>query len=158
MTVPRQNVTNHAKADARERHHLTESTFVCSVRGCGRTFKNRVFLRVHLRSHIEKSFKCMWPGCYEGFERQHDCQRHEQLHLIIRPYICHGCQRAFATINALNQHCEFRCLIIAEIIFSSHRLQSSHSYSTLRSRRRMPIPSAAPNHRPTQQPERAWCK
>ncbi|KAF8754128.1 Zinc finger, C2H2 type [Rhizoctonia solani] len=59
----------------------------------------------HIRSHNEeRPFKCKWPGCDKGFARQHDCKRHEALHLNIRPYTCEGCQKTFARMDALNRH------------------------------------------------------
>ncbi|KAJ3473390.1 hypothetical protein NLI96_g13026 [Meripilus lineatus] len=59
----------------------------------------------HLRSHAEeKPYQCKWPGCGKGFARQHDCKRHEQLHLNIRPYTCEGCKKPFARMDALNRH------------------------------------------------------
>jgi len=58
-----------------------------------------------MRSHNEeRPFKCKWPGCEKGFARQHDCKRHEALHLNIRPYTCEGCQKTFARMDALNRH------------------------------------------------------
>ena len=61
----------------------------------------------HLRSHNEeRPFKCKWPGCEKGFARQHDCKRHEALHLNIRPYTCAGCRKTFARMDALNRHRE----------------------------------------------------
>lgn len=64
----------------------------------------------HLRSHAEeKPFQCKWPGCGKGFARQHDCKRHEQLHLNIRPYPCEGCKKNFARMDALNRHCKSIC-------------------------------------------------
>ena len=61
----------------------------------------------HLRSHAEeKPYQCKWPGCGKGFARQHDCKRHEQLHLNIRPYPCEGCKKNFARMDALNRHRE----------------------------------------------------
>lgn len=65
----------------------------------------------HLRSHAEeKPYQCKWPGCGKGFARQHDCKRHEQLHLNIRPYPCEGCKKNFARMDALNRHRESRFL------------------------------------------------
>lgn len=62
----------------------------------------------HMRSHNEeRPFKCKWPGCEKGFARQHDCKRHEALHLNIRPYTCTGCKKTFARMDALNRHREF---------------------------------------------------
>ena len=61
----------------------------------------------HLRSHAEeKPYQCKWPGCGKGFARQHDCKRHENLHLNIRPYPCEGCKKNFARMDALNRHRE----------------------------------------------------
>ena len=61
-----------------------------------------------MRSHNEeRPFKCKWPGCDKGFARQHDCKRHEQLHLNVRPYTCQGCLRTFARMDALNRHCQY---------------------------------------------------
>jgi hypothetical protein len=60
-----------------------------------------------LRSHNEeKPYECKWPGCKKSFARQHDCKRHENLHLNIRPFVCDGCKKTFARMDALNRHCE----------------------------------------------------
>ena len=67
----------------------------------------------HMRSHNdEKPFTCKWPGCNKGFARQHDCKRHEQLHLNIRPYPCEGCKKNFARMDALNRHRECSSYLI----------------------------------------------
>ena len=67
----------------------------------------------HLRSHAEeKPYQCKWPGCGKGFARQHDCKRHEQLHLNIRPYPCEGCKKNFARMDALNRHRECSSYLI----------------------------------------------
>jgi uncharacterized Zn-finger protein len=61
----------------------------------------------HLRSHNEeKPYQCKWPGCPKSFARQHDCKRHENLHLNIRPFTCDGCKKTFARMDALNRHRE----------------------------------------------------
>jgi len=105
VSVPRQNVTTHATADASHRRRRTEANFMCPIPGCGSTFTRHFNLKGHLRSHNEeRPFKCKWPGCDKGFARQHDCKRHEQLHLNIRPYVCQGCNRTFARMDALNRH------------------------------------------------------
>jgi uncharacterized Zn-finger protein len=61
----------------------------------------------HMRSHNEeKPYQCKWPGCPKSFARQHDCKRHENLHLNIRPFTCDGCKKTFARMDALNRHRE----------------------------------------------------
>lgn len=65
----------------------------------------------HIRSHNEeKPFVCKWPGCGKGFARQHDCKRHEQLHTNYRPFVCDGCQKPFARMDALNRHRTSNCV------------------------------------------------
>lgn len=106
------------------------ATFACPVPGCGSTFTRHFNLKGifvpalrthllavdvcvlgHLRSHDEeRPFKCKWPGCERSFARQHDCKRHEALHLNIRPFVCQGCQRTFARMDALNRHCELESI------------------------------------------------
>ena len=78
----------------------------------------------HLRSHNdEKPFHCKWPGCGKGFARQHDCKRHEQLHSNHRPFICEGCRKPFARLDALNRHCAF-CPIICAWLHCSDKTSS----------------------------------
>jgi len=78
VSVPRQNVTTHATADASHRSRRTEANFMCPIPGCGSTFTRHFNLKGHLRSHNEeRPFKCKWPGCDKAFARQHDCERHE---------------------------------------------------------------------------------
>ena len=62
-------------------------------------------LRGHLRSHAdERPFKCEWPGCDKSFARAHDCKRHQNLHLNIKPHTCEHCGKTFARLDALNRH------------------------------------------------------
>ena len=76
-------------------------------------FFSRLFRRAgHKRSHNdEKPFQCKWPGCGKGFGRQHDCKRHEQLHSNHRPFLCEGCKKPFARLDALNRHRECLCFV-----------------------------------------------
>lgn len=45
ISVPRQNVTTNATADASQRRRRTEATFVCPVPGCGSTFTRHFNLK-----------------------------------------------------------------------------------------------------------------
>ncbi|CAE6441624.1 unnamed protein product [Rhizoctonia solani] len=93
--VERVHVTTPATREASSNRRTAQANFKCPVPGCGS----------HIRSHNEeRPFKCKWPGCDKGFARQHDCKRHEALHLNIRPYTCEGCQKTFARMDALNRH------------------------------------------------------
>jgi uncharacterized Zn-finger protein len=125
VQVARPHVTTTATQAASATRRTSEATFTCPVPGCGSTFtrhfnlKGEFYLFLthrcdadaligHMRSHNdERPFKCKWPGCEKGFARQHDCKRHEQLHLNIRPYTCEGCSRTFARMDALNRHREY---------------------------------------------------
>lgn len=127
VDVSRPTVTSPATEQASRRRRTTDANFICPVPGCGSTFTRHfnlkgalfssntfvpyltillfIFHLGHLRSHQDqRPFKCKWPGCDKGFARQHDCKRHEQLHLNIRPYVCKGCDKMFARMDALNRH------------------------------------------------------
>ena len=45
-----------------------------------------------------------WPGCDKSFARSHDCKRHQNLHLNIKPHTCEQCGKTFARLDALNRH------------------------------------------------------
>jgi hypothetical protein len=88
---------------------------VSEIELAGRTLNLTIVLG-HIRSHNEeRPFKCKWPGCDKGFARQHDCKRHEALHLNIRPYTCEGCQKTFARMDALNRHCKSQTEIAQDL-------------------------------------------
>ncbi|TEB32276.1 hypothetical protein FA13DRAFT_1628434 [Coprinellus micaceus] len=89
---------------ATQKERKNEASFVCPFPGCGSTLTLGIG---HLRSHdAEKPFVCHWPECGKGFQRQHDCKRHEQLHTNYRPFPCEGCGRQFVRNDALNRHCQ----------------------------------------------------
>ena len=131
--VARPNVTTSATADASMKRRINDAKFQCPVPGCGSTFTRHFNLKGmsftnplvhchssrisgHLRSHNdEKPFHCKWPGCGKGFARQHDCKRHEQLHSNHRPFICDGCRKPFARLDALNRHCALYSTICASL-------------------------------------------
>ncbi|KAH9928401.1 uncharacterized protein B0H18DRAFT_1001139, partial [Fomitopsis serialis] len=113
--IAKVNVTTPSTADASQKRRKQPANFVCPVPGCGSTFTRHFNLKGesrrasflpcvvkltricdigHLRSHAEeKPFQCKWPGCGKGFARQHDCKRHEQLHLNIRPILARAARR-----------------------------------------------------------------
>ena len=124
---PKKLVTTKATHDASVSRRKNDAAYACPVPGCGSTFTRSFNLKGglfcssffnfipnlfllhsgHMRSHMEeRPFKCKWPGCGKGFARQHDCKRHESLHLNVRPYTCNGCKKTFARMDALNRHRE----------------------------------------------------
>ena len=53
----------------------------------------------------EKPFQCNWPGCGKGFDKVHDCKRHEQVHFNgYRPHRCEGCGKSFQRMDGLYRH------------------------------------------------------
>ncbi|KAJ7672361.1 hypothetical protein DFH06DRAFT_1124273 [Mycena polygramma] len=40
----------------------------------------------------------------DGFARQHDCKQHEKLHTNYQPFMCDGCNKQYARMDALNRH------------------------------------------------------
>ncbi|KAF9258027.1 hypothetical protein L218DRAFT_878082 [Marasmius fiardii PR-910] len=101
-------VTSGRTARASHNRRKQEAAFQCPVPGCGSAFTRSFNLKGHMRSHDEgpKLFICHWPGCGKGFAGRDDCERHERLHASYRPFICEGCQKSFARMDALDRHCE----------------------------------------------------
>ncbi|KAJ6512765.1 hypothetical protein C8R45DRAFT_326849 [Mycena sanguinolenta] len=105
LVVSTQSVTAVCTIKALHNQRRQEATFICPIPGCGSTFTRSFNLKGHIRSHNEgKPFLCKWPGCGKGFARLHDCKRHEQLHTNYQPFTCDGCNKQFASMDALNRH------------------------------------------------------
>jgi hypothetical protein len=79
---------------------------------CPRRFTRSHALGVHLSTHGDKRpFIC--SSCGKAFAREYDCQRHEDLHLGEKKYMClgtlmngelWGCKRAFMRSDGLGGH------------------------------------------------------
>ncbi|WVO16267.1 hypothetical protein L204_103942 [Cryptococcus depauperatus] len=106
--VTKAKVTSKATGEASESRRKYRPEFRCPVPGCGSTFTRHFNLKGHLRSHNdERPFKCEYEGCPKaivGFARQHDCKRHMLLHEGLRLFVCEGCGKKFARLDALTRH------------------------------------------------------
>ncbi|KAK9429742.1 hypothetical protein V1505DRAFT_147484 [Lipomyces doorenjongii] len=59
----------------------SEERFACEFPGCGKSYKYKTSLKVHLRSHDpEKLYTCTVPGCTKSFTRSYLCRRHVERH------------------------------------------------------------------------------
>jgi hypothetical protein len=74
-------------------HKIENAT--CVV--CGKTYKNRMLLRLHSRFHDESKriFKCEYcPG--KGFFTKSDLKKHIRSHFGDKPYSCVLCEKRYA--------------------------------------------------------------
>ncbi|CAN9161097.1 unnamed protein product [Alternaria alternata] len=85
--------------------HPSELPFVCSERGCKKSFAQLGHLNRHWRSaHGEAKFKCEVDGC--GFEAtlKETLALHMLTHASERPYVCQDCGRGFNQPATLKHH------------------------------------------------------
>ncbi|XP_067005683.2 zinc finger protein 665 [Anabrus simplex] len=131
-TTCHHHFTSKSKLDShRQLHHTKETgTFLCSL--CGKGFKLKVNLKVHVESrcgteprHVckicnkafmtrgtlvthhllhtgEKTFLCGY--CGKSFRLKVEMQRHERSHTGEKPFVCKVCNKAFAHRESLVTH------------------------------------------------------
>lgn len=81
--------------------HGESRDFVCTE--CGKTFRQRQGLRVHLNIHkTEKPYQC--PVCEKTFTQRGALVRHARTHTAERPYACKLCSSTFNDYSILRRH------------------------------------------------------
>ncbi|XP_068610978.1 zinc finger protein 574 [Brachionichthys hirsutus] len=85
----------------RRRKPRAERLFSCGV--CGKSFKKRVHVRNHARTHTgERPFQC--SDCGKTFSSLANLMRHNLVHSGVRPFRCDVCHRSFSQSSNLRQH------------------------------------------------------
>jgi Zinc finger, C2H2 type. len=109
-TVKRNNGEQSFKTKippAKHRFHSRNTHFDCH--NCGKTFKQKYKLRVHMVTHSkEKPFEC--PICNRRFKRKQHVVKHDLVvhqgkkYDLSKRYGCSHCLKAFNSVAALESH------------------------------------------------------
>lgn len=101
--TPRANTHVAANIHGNSRVNVNASGADDSCRFCGKTFKSKYTLNVHMKTHSnEKSFVC--NICLKTFRLKHHLQSHSAVHNAEKPFQCIVCNHRFRLKHALRQH------------------------------------------------------
>jgi KRAB domain-containing zinc finger protein len=82
--------------------HRNLRPFCCSI--CNKTFSRQTGLMNHQKEIHEKA-KTYCPICKKPLVGPRNIQRHiDTVHLGLKPYNCHGCEKSFGFLNNLQKH------------------------------------------------------
>eukprot|EP00300_Choanocystis_sp_HF-7_P042642 c9368_g1_i1.p1 GENE.c9368_g1_i1~~c9368_g1_i1.p1 ORF type:complete len:220 (+),score=12.95 c9368_g1_i1:81-662(+) len=103
--------TTETKPDCQTAHRKPrEKKHGCGFRDCGKAFRTKYDLEVHLRTHTgAKPFACSYPGCSKAFSQAAGRVRHMRMHTGERPYKCPHCSKAFSESCHRNRHAASSC-------------------------------------------------
>lgn len=82
-----------------------KSRYQCDFMGCNKSFRQRMHLETHKRSHTgERPFLCPYPDCNKAFSQRSNLRTHLRSHSGERPFSCDVCGRRFTQRGNLKNH------------------------------------------------------
>jgi uncharacterized Zn-finger protein len=91
----------------KEEFLILDRRLKCPFANCGKKFKIRGNLNIHLRTHTkERQYKCQYPGCEKSFVTKGNLKSHSNNHTGSKTYRCHyqDCDKKYSHLCRLLIH------------------------------------------------------
>ncbi|KAJ6648572.1 Zinc finger protein, partial [Pseudolycoriella hygida] len=110
------HIGSHMLKHKKEMGNCNATKFLCTVKGCAKSFDKRKFLNCHQKNvhkmqpdPPKKMIKLLCQQCPKQFVMQYKLDAHiREVHEGLKPYKCPHCEKEFANCRPYNHHLQFR--------------------------------------------------